>query len=664
MRIVIMKKSSKIILAFLCIVLLASCQSKRIEKVTSSDSLYVRKIENLSDDFIMGMDVSSLLSLENSGVVYHDYDGSECDLLKVLAESGINTIRLRVWNDPYDENGKGYGGGNCDINTAVEIGKRASQYGMKVIIDFHYSDFWADPSKQMVPKAWKNMDIESKADALYEYTKDSLKKLKDNKVNVTMVQLGNETNNGMAGETIWMNVIYHLMSAGSKAIREVFPKALIAVHFANPENGDQYLDKAKKLDYYSLDYDVFATSYYPYWHGSLENLTNVLNKISETYHKKTLIVETSYAYTDVDQDFFANTISSASAVTKSYPYSIQGQANCILDIIDTAANQMKDCLGVVYWEGAWIPVGTSSYEENLKKWEEFGSGWASSFAASYDPEDAGKYYGGSAVDNQAFFDANGNPLESLKLFALCRNGNEVELQAESIEDAYVECDITKPIELPTLVHAVMSDNSKKQIDVVWESFDENQLKSHGIGEYLIKGKAGALDAVCHLSLIEYNYLVNHSFEDDGDKTSIPNGWSLIKHKEADELYVETKKTDSLSGENHYHFWSKGNDSVEFELEQEVKDLSEGNYKFSISIMGGDGGDQEIYAYVKIGDQIIAKDPMKITSYNQWDTGLIEQFHYDGASVLKVGIYVKCAGQGNGAWGKIDDAMLNAIGGQE
>ena len=155
-------------------------------------------------------------------------------MFQTLAESGINYIRVRVWNDPFDAEGKGYGGGNCDLYNAKILGKRATDAGMKVFIDFHYSDFWADPAKQMVPKAWAGMDIDTKANAVYEYTVESLNKLKDAKVDVGMVQVGNETNGAICGEKIWMN-IYKVMSSGSKAVREVFPEALVAVHFANPE---------------------------------------------------------------------------------------------------------------------------------------------------------------------------------------------------------------------------------------------------------------------------------------------------------------------------------------------------------------------------------------------------------------------------------------------
>jgi len=128
----------------------------------------------------------------------------------------------------------------------------------------------------------------------------------------------------------------------------------------------------------------------------------------------------------------------------------------------------------------------------------------------------------------------------------------------------------------------------------------------------------------------------------------------------DELYVEDKKTDSLTGSLHYHFWSANPDTVDFDLEQEVKDLKAGTYKYAISIMGGDCGETDIYAYVKLNDQIVATAPLGISGYGNWDTGLIEEFEYNGTDKLVVGIHVKCSGEGAGAWGKIDDALLNSV----
>ena len=136
-------------------------------KIEGSD-LYVKKVENLAEDFIMGMDASCVPALEASGVKYYNFDGEEQDVYRTLAEAGVNYIRVRVWNNPFDSNGNGYGGGNCDIHNALAIGKRATRYGMKLLVNFHYSDFWADPGKQMVPLAWKDMNIEEKTEAVYQ----------------------------------------------------------------------------------------------------------------------------------------------------------------------------------------------------------------------------------------------------------------------------------------------------------------------------------------------------------------------------------------------------------------------------------------------------------------------------------------------------------------
>lgn len=657
---------------------LAACKKDKIEKeevdmVTSSDSLYVKKVENLSDDFIMGMDASSVISLEQSGVKYYDYDGNEADVFKTLAQSGINYIRVRIWNDPYDEDGNGYGGGNNDIDKAVEIGKRATKYGMKLLANFHYSDFWADPAKQMVPKAWADMNIDTKADALYEYTKNSLNKLVKAGVDVGMVQIGNETNAKMCGEEVWSKIA-KLMASGIKATREVTPDALIAIHFANPEKITNYENYASKLKYYNLDYDVFASSYYPYWHGTLENLTNVLNGITDKYGKKTMVMETSYAYTSQDTDFNGNTISDGGGVIKDYPYTVQGQANSVRNIIDTVANKLTDGIGVCYWEGTWITVGGASFEENSELWEKHGSGWASSYAKNYDPDDAGKYYGGCAVDNQALFDANGKPLESLKLFNLVKTGNNIEIKADAIADTTIICDLAGTITLPTKVNAIMTDDSKKELDVEWKYYqvtDENYVttkydsvdfeafKNGGAQKYDIVGEAGGMEAHCYLSMVEFNFLNNYSFEDDQNATKIPNGWTVNEVGSATELWVERKSTDSLTGEGHYHFWSSEANSVEFFLEQNVENLSSGKYKFTISIMGGDCGETDIYSYVKINGEIVKKQTLSINGYQVWDSQVISDIEYDAASTITVGIYVKCAGEGSGAWGKIDDALLNS-----
>ncbi len=383
----------------------------------------VEPVANISDDFIRGMDASSVLALENSGVTYYNYEGKEQDVFMTLAQSGVNYIRLRVWNDPYDENGNGYGGGNNDVPTAIALGKRATKYGMKVCIDFHYSDFWADPKRQHAPKAWKGMSVEEKCDALYEFTKESLAKMLDAGVNVGMVQIGNEINKGMSGEVSRPAVI-KLLQSGSRAVREIsktYKKDIqVVVHYTNIKNNQEIDSIASDLSEAGLDYDIFALSYYPFWDGTMKNMQTVAKNIQEKYGKKVMIAETSYCYTSEDGDGFGNSLVGINDLVEGYPATVQGQASMIRDVC-AAANE-AGVIGVFYWEGTWIPVGKAT-EDNSPIWEKYGSGWASSYSAGYDPTDAGLFYGGCSWDNQAMFDFNGHPLASLNVFKYLKYGS-------------------------------------------------------------------------------------------------------------------------------------------------------------------------------------------------------------------------------------------------
>ena len=662
-----MRRKTWIALLLLPALLLAACggaaaqtqektESPEESAETVESSLYVKKVEDLPEDFILGMDVSSLIAEEQSGVRYFDFDGEEKDLLEILAENGVTHIRVRVWNEPYDEEGRGFGGGNCDIDKALAIGQRAAQYGLKLIVDFHYSDFWADPGKQMAPRAWADMDVETKAEALYAYTKESLQKLLDGGADIAMVQVGNETNGALCGEDRWSN-IQLLMKAGSRAIREVCPQALVAMHFANPERSGSYANYAEYLDYYEVDYDVFASSYYSFWHGTRQNLARVLGDIHQLYGKKVMVMETSWPYTGEDSDFSGNNVGDGSGLQLDYPFTVQAQANSVRDVADTVAH-IPGGIGLCYWEGAWISVGTESWEQNSPLWEQFGSGWASSYAAAYDPDDAGKYYGGCSWDNQTFFDPTGHPLESLRVFRLLGQGNELPLKPDAIEDTSITVDLAGELSMPETVNAVMSDNSREAIPVDWELNDaqRQQMFSGGPAVYEVKGKAQGMDAKCLVNMVEFNYLENGDFE-----TGKLEPWTVTERGKADQLYVENKLGDSLDGKWHMHFWSARENSVDFSLEQTVTDLAPGSYRFSISIMGGDCGETEIYAYALVDGELVATAPLTVTVWDSWDTGKISGIRVEEGQNVTVGIFVKCQGAGNGAWGKIDAAMLNAEG---
>ena len=224
----------------------------------------------------------------------------------------------------------------------------------------------------------------------------------------------------------------------------------------------------------------------------------------------------------------------------------------------------------------WISVGNESYDANLALWEQYGSGWASSYAKEYDPNDAGQWYGGCSVDNQAFFDADGKVLESLKVFSLVKKGNKVENKADAIEDVNLIIDLQGDIVLPEKVNAIMLDNSKKELPVEWHNVNYDAMKNGGVAKYTIKGTAGGMSATCYVSMVEYNFLQNWSFEDDDKGT----GWTANAIVKSDELKVEDKVSDSLTGTKHYHFYSATANSVEFTLEQSIDNLKTGVYKYS------------------------------------------------------------------------------------
>ncbi len=649
---------SLLLAGLLVLTLFAGCSKKKasepaaviqVENVAPTGKLegcglYVKAVENLPEDFIFGMDASQVPSLEASGVKYYDFDGAEQDVFKILAQNGVNYIRVRVWNDPFDSQGRGYGGGNCNADTALEIGQRATKYGMKLLVDFHYSDFWADPGKQMVPKAWKDMDLDTKADALETYTRETLQKLKQAGVDVGMVQVGNETNGAMCGENTWPAIV-KLMSAGSKAIREVYPEALVAVHFASPDESG-YRAYANALRDNGLDYDVFGSSYYPYWHGNLQNLTKVLKQIRLNFGKQVMVMETSYAWTGEDFDFSGNTISDDSSVDKPYPYTPQGQVNNLRDVTQAVVD--AGGIGVCYWEGTWITVGGASKAENQKLWQQYGSGWASSYAGEYDPEDAGKWFGGCAVDNQAFFDAKGHVMEGLMAFNLIRYGNETELTMESTEEVQLRVTVGDAFTLPETVNGIMIDGSRQAVPVVW---DKDPAELVDPGTYTINGEAAGLPAKLTLTIENVNLLGNPSFEDGVDAP-----WVLENLGGCEEVHLEEKTGDSRTGDWHYHFWSPDADKVEFTLEQTPADLETGTYDFTIHIMGGDCGAYEVYAYAELDGELVDTAPMEITAWNEWHSGTVSGIEYQAGQTLTLGIYVKAPAAG--AWGKIDDASLS------
>ena len=252
--------------------------------------------------FIKGMDLSTLLEMERCGAKYYDH-GQEMDILDIMKKYDVDTIRLRLWNDPKSESGEPYGAGNNDLAETIAIGKRVTDAGLGVLLNFHYSDFWADPGKQIKPKAWASYGVEELEKAVYDFTKDSLQKVLDAGVNVTMIQVGNELSNGLLwpeGQLPNYDNVAKFVSAGIRACREVKADIPLMIHLDNGGNNALYRDWFDHYMERGEDFDYIGLSYYPFWHGTLQMLEDNMNDIAVRYGKELIVAEVSMGHTMED----------------------------------------------------------------------------------------------------------------------------------------------------------------------------------------------------------------------------------------------------------------------------------------------------------------------------------------------------------------------------
>lgn len=600
----------------------------------------VPRVENLPDDFIGGVDVSSVLSLEESGVVFHDSAGEPGDLFEILADAGVTDVRVRVWNDPFDAAGNGYGGGDVDVERAIEIARRATDAGLGVLVDFHYSDFWADPAKQQAPKAWVGLTADEVAAEVGVFTRDAVRRLVDAGVDLRMVQVGNETNGGVAGVRGWDDMA-KVFSAGSAAVRAESPETLVALHFTNPERAGFYADVAAQLDRRDVDYDVFASSYYPFWHGTPANLTAVLSQVANTYGKKVMVAETSWAFTLDDGDGHGNVIDLPSEATQ-YPVSVQGQADAVRAVVQAVADVGEAGIGVYYWEPAWLPVGPpAQLEQNRVLWERDGSGWASSFAGEYEPEDAGHWYGGSAWDNQALFGFDGTASPALNIFSYVRTGAQAPRAVESVQPVALRLTEADAVDLPREVVVRYNDGSSEPQPVTWS--DAVQYID-GVGEYTVSGVTDAgLAASATISVSARNFLRNPGFEDADTSMWVVGGSGLTLRA----------WDDPRSGTHSAHFYSAS--AYSYQLSQTVTGLPAGSYVARASLQGdGEGADGRASLSVSTSSTTGADAGFAFDGWRAWSTPTTEVVTVgaDGTATVRISASLPA-----GAWGTIDDLEL-------
>jgi arabinogalactan endo-1,4-beta-galactosidase len=367
------------LLLFLC-AFVSGCSKK-----SPSPSVFSLALTQTPHSFIQGVDASYLPEIEDSGGVFYDH-GVAGDALKIFKDRGINFIRLRIWNNP----AKGYN----DLAHVLEMARRVKVLGMGLVIDFHYSDDWADPAKQIKPAAWNNLSFDKLETAVHDYSRDVVAALKQQGTLPDMVQIGNEITPGIlwadgrvggSWDSNWPRFA-KLLKAGINGVGESLSSGEsvgIILHVdagGNNETCRWFFDHIQENQ---VPFDLIGLSYYPWWHGSLSDLENNIRDLAERYDKPVLVMETAYPWSTEDYDGTGNLVIAESPRLPDFPATVQGQNDFLLaekKILQNIPHGRG--LGMFYW--AADDISTS----------QLGSNW----------------------ENVTLFDFQGNALESLDVF--------------------------------------------------------------------------------------------------------------------------------------------------------------------------------------------------------------------------------------------------------
>lgn len=364
--------------------------------------------------YIVGMDVSTLMDMEADGVSYYD-GGQKGELLSILKANGVNSVRVRLWLDPYDANGETYGAGTCDLSRVIGIAKRAKALGMSFLLDFHYSDFWTDPEKQFLPKAWRDLSFEELQSAVRDYSEKTLAELARAGCLPDMIQVGNEITHGMLwphgklvrdgkGGYEGYDRLCALLESAISGIKRITDCPLM-IHLERSYDNAHYRNFFDELTARNVRFDAIGFSYYPYWHHGFAELAANMNDMAVRYGKDLYIAETAYAFTTehfpgggkslvIDGNFRPE-----AGQSLPFPLTPEGQRDYCRTLLELLVG-VRNFKGIYYWEPAWIPSKNGT--------------WASAGAREY--IGARNAEGGNEWANQCLFDYDGNSLPALKEF--------------------------------------------------------------------------------------------------------------------------------------------------------------------------------------------------------------------------------------------------------
>ena len=330
--------------------------------------VFTAVIANAQPKKYLGGDASLLPSYEAKGTVYRDFNGKAVKLLPFLKQQGWNCIRVRLFVDPQYAPGNNKDEGVCqDLNYVTDLCRQIKKAGLTVMLDFHYSDTWADPGKQFMPKRWNGCGAIELTDSICAYTKASLEYLKKAGVQPEFIQVGNEITNGM----LWpigkidptsaegWDVLCGFLKAGSKACREVCPKSQIIIHTEKAGDWDITKNYYQQMRRHQVDYDIIGLSYYPMWHKSIPNLGKTLDNLAWLFPEKPVMIVETAAYYSHENDPW----SKEDTYAEFYPISVEGQTQFTRELV-MELERHHNVTGL-FW---WFPEENASGSEVTKGW--------------------------------------------------------------------------------------------------------------------------------------------------------------------------------------------------------------------------------------------------------------------------------------------------------
>ena len=323
---------------------------------------------------ILGIDTSSMLETRKAGARYF-VNNEEVDPLVYLHDvNGVSIMRLRLWLNPYTEDGRPYGGGTVDLPSFIAMAKEGLAKGYEILLDFHFSDFWCDPAKQFIPKAWNGLTLDELADKVYEYTRSTLLAIQAEGIHLYGIQIGNEITNGTlwplakltpsvnGGKREGYPALLKILKQGVKAAREVSPKSKLVIHLERSYDQFIYREYFDELVAANLDFDVIGISYYPYWHGTFDMVFSNVDMLKARYHKPVWMVETAYGFTTDptkhESEVFIPLVNSSFLAQENiyapFPLTLEGQKEFTHELLRLA--KLHDLDAIMWWEPLWYPL--------------------------------------------------------------------------------------------------------------------------------------------------------------------------------------------------------------------------------------------------------------------------------------------------------------------